>query len=186
MIRKGSEERLACWENIRDRYCRWQTFIENQVEYSLQHNTMHTKTHCSCVLLFALAIGNMAGLDDADMEALGAAAAFHDSRRKDEWLDPGHGKRAAEYYRAFCDERNLPFDERAYLVMEFHDSDDRIGIERIREKEVKNGILLYCIFKDADGLDRLRFGLDELDVDMLRTEEARKLVNFATGYHYEN
>ena len=35
--------------------------------------------------------------------------------------------------------------------------------------------LLYNIFKDADGLDRVRLGLKELNISMLRTEEAKKL-----------
>lgn len=40
-------------------------------------------------------------------------------------------------------------------------------------------ILLYQIFKDADALDRFRLGPDGLDVNMLRTEEAHKLIDFA-------
>ncbi len=37
------------------------------------------------------------------------------------------------------------------------------------------------VFKDADGLDRVRVGL--LDPSYLRTEEARGMVNVAWGFY---
>lgn len=81
---------------------------------------------------------------------------FHDSRRQDDWLDMGHGQRAADYYRDYCRTHSLPFDERVYLVMAFHDRDDVLGEAALAEQE--DGVLLYRIFKDADALDRFRLG----------------------------
>ena len=46
----------------------------------------------------------------------------------------------------------------------------------------RNGIssvLLYQIFKDADALDRFRLGPGGFDSKYLRTNEARKLVEYA-------
>ena len=44
---------------------------------------------------------------------------------------------------------------------------------------LENGVLLYRLFKDADGLDRYRLGPNALDVDRLRTAEARGLTDLA-------
>ena len=46
-----------------------------------------------------------------------------------------------------------------------------------REKEL--AIELYCIFKDADALDRFRLGPNGLDSRFLRTKEALDMVGFA-------
>ena len=40
-------------------------------------------------------------------------------------------------------------------------------------------VLLYQIFKDADALDRFRLGPNALDAKYLRTEQAKKMLDFA-------
>lgn len=179
MILENHAEELSCWGNIQERYIYWKNFMEEQVVFSLSDSSLHTKNHCARVLLYALTLGDELGLADDDMDALGAAAAFHDSRRQDDWLDVGHGQRAADYYRNHCHEKQRPMDERTYLIMAFHDRDDELGLEEIEKSGVENGTLLYRIFKDADGLDRFRLGPNALDVSMLRIGEAKALVAFA-------
>lgn len=56
----------------------------------------------------------MEGLPEEDKDILGAAAAFHDSRRQDDWLDVGHGQRAADYYREYCVSHELEFKQKCY------------------------------------------------------------------------
>ena len=112
--------------------------------------------------------------------ALCAAAVFHDSRRQDDWLDVGHGQRAAEYYRDYCQTHSLSFDNRVYLVMAFHDRDDVLGEAALTEQE--SGILLYHIFKDADALDRFRLGPNGLDIRYLRTAEGKSLYRYAEQF----
>lgn len=163
------------------RYKKWYEFMEQNIEFWLKDSVKHTKDHCARVLLLALVMAHEIGLSDEEMDALSMAAIFHDSRRQDDWLDKGHGKRAAEYYKDYCCEHDMPFDEQTYYIMYYHDQDDSIGLSEIsKSTTVSEGcILLYKIFKDADGLDRFRLGPDGLDVNMLRTEEAHKLVGFA-------
>ena len=172
-------EELSCWGNIQERYIYWKNFMEEQVVFSLSDSSLHTKNHCARVLLYALAIGDEIGLTDKDMDALGAAAVFHDSRRQDDWLDVGHGQRAADYYRDYCRKRQQPMDDRTYWIMAFHDRDDEVGLEKIEKSGIENGLLLYRIFKDADGLDRFRLGSNALDTGMLRTKEVQALIKFA-------
>ncbi|MBU3183776.1 HD domain-containing protein [Clostridium estertheticum] len=166
---------------VAERYKKWYEFMEKNVEFSFIDSEMHTKHHCARVLLLALMIAHQIGLSDEEMNSLSMAAVFHDSRRLDDWLDTGHGKRAAEYYKESYSKYDIYFDERTYYVMAYHDRDDVLGLSEIKKSPAlsENCILLYKIFKDSDGLDRFRLGPDGLDVNMLRTKEASKLVDFA-------
>lgn len=166
---------------VADRYKQWYKFMEKNVGFSFVDSEMHTKYHCARVLLMALVIAHQIGVSDEEMEVLSMAAVFHDSRRLDDWLDTGHGKRAAEYYKESCSKYDISFDEQTYYIMSYHDQDDELGLSEIAKSPVlgENCILLYKIFKDSDGLDRFRLGPDGLDINMLRTEEASKLVDFA-------
>ena len=115
-----------------------------------------------------------------EWDILCIAAVFHDSRRQDDWLDVGHGQRAADYYREFCKTNGLPFQQRCYDIMAYHDQPDQMGIDAIQSNTPqKMSVLLYQIFKDADALDRFRLGPGGFDSKYLRTNEARKLVEYA-------
>ena len=164
-------------ETVRGDYGKWRAFLQKQVTFSLKDSEKHTKDHCARVLLYALLIAEKMRLPRSEREVLCAAAVFHDSRRQDDWLDVGHGRRAADYYRDFCRTGGLAYDERVYQIMAWHDRPSAEGEAAMGEME--NGVLLYRIFKDADGLDRYRLGPNALDVDRLRTAEARSLTDLA-------
>lgn len=166
---------------IKEPYERWYTFMENNVEFWLTDSEWHTKSHSARVLLLALLIGHQKGLSDEEMEALGMAAVFHDTRRLDDGIDKGHGSRAAAYYKEYCNAHELSYDAQTYYITYYHDQDDSLGLSEIKKSSglTERAILLYQIFKDADALDRFRLGPDGLDVNFLRTEEARQLVDFA-------
>ena len=164
-------------EAIERDYDRWDHFLEQQVDFSLKGSEKHTKSHCGRVLLYALLIAGKMDLSLELWEVLGAAAVFHDSRRQDDWLDVGHGQRAADYYKKFCRTNPLVYDERVYRIMAYHDREDALGEAALSDLE--HGVLLYRIFKDADALDRFRLGEKALDEDMLRTAPARSLTDFA-------
>lgn len=157
--------------------------MEERVSFSLPTSEVHTKGHSKRVLLYALMMGRQRlGENEEAMRILSHAAVFHDTRRLDDWLDTGHGARAAIYYRDFCRTGDIPFSALASEIMKYHDRDDRIGVQRIAtacpdEKEA--GIELYRIFKDADALDRFRLGPNGLDTRFLRNKEALDLVGFA-------
>jgi hypothetical protein len=155
--------------------------MDKNVEFWLPDSELHTKNHCARVLLLALLIGHQKGLSHEEKDTLGMAAAFHDSRRLNDGVDKGHGIRAAEYYKDFCREHELPYDVQTYYITSYHDQDDSFGLSEITNSPVvrERGVLLYKIFKDADALDRFRLGPNALNVNMLRTEEAHRLVDFA-------
>ncbi|WP_062106483.1 HD domain-containing protein [Bacillus niameyensis] len=170
----------AC-QPIKKSYEYWYTFMEKDVEFWLPDSVWHTKTHSARVLLLALLIGHQKNVNDEEKYALAMAAVFHDSRRLDDGIDQGHGCRAAEYYKEYCREHDLPYNEQTFYITAYHDQDDSLGLSEIKKSPGLNerAILLYQIFKDADALDRFRLGSDGLDVRFLRTEEAHQLVDFA-------
>lgn len=166
---------------IKKNYEEWYKFMEENVEFWLPDSEWHTKTHCARVLLLALVIGHQKKLSDEEKDALAMAAVFHDSRRLDDGIDKGHGSRAAEYYKNYCAEHHLPFDELTYYMTYYHDQDDALGVSEIVKSSslTERGVLMYQVFKDADALDRFRLGPNALDAKFLRTEEAHGLVDFA-------
>lgn len=174
-------------EPIREDYEQWLRFLQEEVWFSLPDSENHTKDHCARVMLYALLIAEKLALPRDEVEVLCMAAVFHDSRRQDDWLDVGHGARAAEYYRDFCAASELPFDWRCYDVMAWHDKEDSQGEAAImgRKPQGKDALLLYRIFKDADALDRFRLGPGGLDVRYLRTDAARTLYDYAKHIWYD-
>ena len=71
------------------------------------------------------------------------------------------------------------------MLIRHHCRSDEIGLERVAKvpnftsKDVERAIKLYCIAKDMDGLDRVRF--NGLDFRQLRTSYARRLPLVAGG-----
>ena len=168
-------------EQVRPAYDDWKRFLDERVDFWLKTSEKHTKEHCARVLLYCLLIADRKKLSQKERDILCAAAVFHDSRRQDDWLDVGHGRRAADYYKAFCAETGLPFEQRCYDVMAWHDRDDWLGIDAIQSRipQEQDAVLLYQIFKDADALDRFRLGPGGFDPNYLRTNEAKTLVEYA-------
>lgn len=173
----------------RERALKWLAFIESHIEGWPFGGENHSKSHWCRVLMLALAIADKEGLEAADKEALCAAAAFHDTRRRNAWPDQGHGKRAAQYYQRFCETRGLEYDSHAALAMAWHDHDDAEGLAAIAAWEsahpeaARNGRIpaheLYLIFKDADSLDRVRLPMEAFDTRFLRRTCSPALVPIA-------
>lgn len=144
---------------------------------------IHTEGHCERVLLLALKIGEKRQLLLRSMIALCHASIFHDTRRKDNYLDRGHGDRAADYYKEFCEKNSMKFLPEVFSAIKYHDRNDEEGEEYIRREapadEMEGWLEVYRDFKDADALDRFRLGPWGLNESFLRTEQSRELVDFA-------
>lgn len=181
-------------ELVSSMFLRWDRYMEQHVEFWQLPGEfdVHTQGHAERVLLLALKIGERRGLNDRLMTALCLASIFHDTRRKDNYMDTGHGDRAAEYYKDFCGNGDLEFLPETYTAIKFHDRDDRLGEDYIRQEAPKNLLSgqdaesaihdwteVYHDFKDADALDRLRLGPWALDPRFLRSDEAKSLMPFA-------
>lgn len=177
-------ELLTLLPVVKGLFMKWADFMYDRVRFNMPESEIHAAAHCERVLLYALIVGEEIFGDDVDsLEVLAHASVFHDTRREDEYLDTGHGARAAVYYERFCrDNEGISFHPEAVWLMRYHDLDDSLGIEAIRERfpeDSERVLKLYAVFKDADALDRWRLGRHGLDSRFLRTDKARSLVDYS-------
>lgn len=162
---------------LRVRFERWRRFLLREVTFSHSESVCHTTEHVERVLLFALLLGRELEVPSEDLDALALCAVFHDTRRHDDDLDVGHGDRAAAYYREYETERGRTPDDRVARIIARHDRRDEVSEEKFREEGADDEtLLLYRIFKDADAIDRCRFGPKALNERYLRTSAARSLL----------
>ncbi len=169
---------------VRDLCRQWAGFMHDRVRFNMPDSPIHALGHCERVLLYALIMGNRIFGDDGEqLEILAHSAVFHDTRRQDDYLDTGHGARAAVYYKEFCEENDdITYHPESVLLMRYHDLDDSKGYKAIENEfpaDTRRVDKLYDIFKDADALDRWRIGRNGLDPGYLRTPESRELVGYA-------
>ena len=161
----------------------WGNYLNENIHFLFSDSKLHSKSHSERVLMNALLIGHrIFGDASNELTCLAHAAIFHDSCRWDDCLDVGHGARAAEYYASYCKERELELSKEAYYCMKYHDRDDVEGITSINnnfEDSANHTILLYQIFKDADALDRYRFGTHGVDKSFIRNRESIDLMDTA-------
>lgn len=155
----------------------------------------HSAAHSNRVMLLCSLLGYLYGLSNEDVARLCIAGAFHDCSRTTEDVEPGHGAASADRYMKFNMSRLYLPDEKAphnpvlssiksrdsivELLIRYHDLPDSEGyaaIMSLPDTQRDKAKQLFEIFKDADALDRVRLGLrDGIDLDLLRTAEAKKL-----------
>jgi hypothetical protein len=177
-LRPGSVLNEPPCAAVSGRYLRWAAFMEERVRFLRGRDGIHGVSHCARVLLLALAMGHALGLSDAELDALATAAVFHDSRRDNDMHDPKHGTHGAEYYRACCEEGCMGFDRRVHCIIAYHDRPDGDGLDACAPMG-EDCVRMYRIFKDADGLDRIRLNREYLDTGMLRTDIAESFLPVA-------
>ena len=142
-------------------------------------SSIHGKEHCARVLLMCLILSEMLGLPSSDRKILATAAIYHDSYRTHDGVEPAHGKAGKDYYRS---DVNNP-DPLVEFLCEYHCLPDDLGFETIKRnrklsKNRERANLLFKVFKDADGLERVRLGdiRREMDMKQYRLPETKELT----------
>ena len=142
------------------------------------HGLLHTKR----VLLMCLIMAHLESLNTDDTNILIKASLYHDIDRKtdDECLIHGLDsfKKAVEL--GLIDIKNEEEREILRYIIENHCISDLKSLENLSKYEIKDtkrALNLFYIFKDSDGLDRIR--LRDLDTNYLRTKHALNLVPVA-------
>lgn len=141
-----------------------------------QDSDCHEYGHEARVMLLSLLIGAHEGLSLRDREILASAAIYHDLRRVNDGDDEQHGKDARDFYHRTATAPS-PLVE---FLCEYHCRPDEEGYKEIKNNrklrtDKRRAKLLIDIFKDADALDRCRFGLRDLDVNQLRLDISKEL-----------
>lgn len=148
-----------------------------------QNSESHGPEHEARVLLLSLTLAHLLDLPARDRKVLATAAIYHDTQRINDIDDPSHGRASREYYHAST---NSP-DPLVAFLCEYHCLPDEEGYREICKnralsKNRTRSKLLYDLFKDADTLDRVRFGLNDLDLRQLRLPISKELSLVARLY----
>lgn len=143
-------------------------YLDKLKELDYHHpNSIHGPEHSARVLLLSLIIADTLNLSSSDKRILAEAAIYHDTRRTHDGVCPIHGKSASIYYH---NNTSKP-DPLVEFLCEYHCRPDEEGYTEIKQnrklsKHREKTILLYQIFKDADGLDRIRLNDIKTEMDL--------------------
>ena len=146
--------------------------------------TGHDKVHTLRVMFLALLIIELDDkkLSKENKDILLKACIYHDIARNNDSQDNKHG----EYGYKYLLDNNIIKKENEVLsfLMKYHCIDDEEALEFLSnssysKRKIDDISLMYKILKDADALDRLRFGVKELNMDYLRLDISKTLVLIA-------
>lgn len=145
--------------------------------------SIHGVRHCTRVLLHTCNFADKLDLGPSDIRLLALSALYHDIGRIHDSEDPDHGYRS---WKKLTDLKLYkPDSQEEEAVLRFiienhclHDADGEINLSDYQIKDKKKALYLYNIFKDADGLDRVRLG--DLDLSYMRLPETQTMSRFAT------
>ena len=148
--------------------------------------------HILRVLLLTLIYCEHSGvsLSEEDKQILIYFSLLHDIGRDSEDEDDTHGDKSVELIRKKNIRiKGIQLSKKGYriakLLIRHHCRDDETGINRVTKvpnftsRDIVRAHKLYCIAKDMDSLDRVRF--NGLDFRQLRTPYARRLPLVAGG-----
>jgi hypothetical protein len=141
---------------------------------------VHGQDHIERVIFYALVLAWKYDLDEKDTDILRYAASLHDTQRVSDGYDTEHGHRAAQESAKYAHKLDGEDLEILKGVMACHARNDKLMEESIREFDVKDmdrALKLAKLFKDSDGLDRVRLG--DLKTKFLRNKFTHDLVDFA-------
>lgn len=143
-----------------------------------QHKGCHDTGHTHHVLLLANRLAESEGLTEQEQELLFEAVLYHDTGRTDDTENVQHG---AAGYRIYLEE-HAPNDVIEFLI-HYHSYPDSAGLAALQAHSKSlppdRLLLLFQIIKDADALDRVRFGPGALDCRFLRLEASLQLIGYA-------
>lgn len=138
------------------------------------HDIGHTKR----VLMLASMIAESENLSKTEQKALFDATLYHDTGRIDDSANENHGK--ASYFQYFLENDADAVVEFLIIYHCIHDEIAKMYCEEHDFTLPKERVwLLYEILKDADALDRVRFGEHGLDKKYLRRPQSSELVETA-------
>lgn len=137
---------------------------------NLDFSSGHAVHHMQRVLLLSILLAERYELPKEYRDTLFTAAALHDIGRTNDQEDEEHGRTSYKRLLTYDKWFENPLLEN---LMTYHCIDDSKAKEVFQDEEEK---LAFSILKDADALDRQRFGIMELDSSYLRLQYSKQLV----------
>ncbi|MDO4563330.1 MAG: HD domain-containing protein [Clostridia bacterium] len=162
--------------DISEQYQRYRDFAIDCPKFNID-DSEHGILHSCRVAMHCLILANMKKLTREETDILCTAAVFHDARRLSNGDEIEHGAASAKYYSRYANAHpeQIKYNMLTEQIIKYHSLPDDEGRNAIGE----NNWYLLDIFKDADALDRVRFGIRDLDLNQLRTSEAKSMTMVA-------
>lgn len=140
---------------------------------------VHGISHVERVSFLGMVLANEMNLSKEDAELFLTACVYHDIGRTKEFVESGHGLRAANIVNKYVDfqQENL---EILKAAIEAHSENDRKMNEILDKYNIddkERARFIARLLKDADALDRVR--ISDLNPSYLRYGESKKLVGVA-------
>lgn len=149
-----------------------ETYLNNNSDLEINSSDEHNKNHLLRVLILSQLLSEHYNLEEEYKSILYMASVFHDIGRNNDLEDKVHGENS---YHQLVEQIPNFQDDILHYLMKNHCIDDK---KVIKHKD-KNVNLCLKILKDADALDRQRFGLKDLDSSYLRLNFSKKLSFYA-------
>jgi len=147
------------------------------------HSSVHGLNHTYRVMSHVLRIGHAAKLN-REVKLAFSAAFIHDLSRKHDGYCDQHGAWAQEsklpLFRNFFEENGISSSEIEIIGTAVRNHSERYEIDT--EDDAYNATALL---KDADALDRIRIGENNLNPDYLRFEQSHGLIPFAKKLYFK-
>ena len=152
---------------------------------NIDNNNAHDVMHTLRVTFLCCIIGAHEELSEREQLSLCSAAMYHDAGRETDGCERQHGEMSAKVYRN--EDGNDPYVD---FAIRMHCEDDSLCEKQLlkefqSKKEQTTALRILNILKDADALDRVRFGMalepgqDGLDVNYLRFDFSKRLTPLA-------
>ena len=160
--------------------CYRQRIAELYEEYGRGDEAGHDAEHTLRVLFDALLLVQIQRIKLTQEETcqLCDAVLYHDIGRTNDDVDESHGKASRQIYL----EDIIDDDSVTGFLIQYHCIDDDVARADLESSDIqdKNRVwLLYTILKDADALDRVRFGMRAVNPKYFRNDMAHKLLPVA-------
>lgn len=168
----------ALTDEIQEFYQRYRSRISSLYDaYGRANDEEHDAEHTLRVLFDALLLVQVQGiaLTKKESHQLCDAILYHDIGRTNDDVDDSHGAKSRDIYYDTASDCN---PATAFLI-EYHCLDDRKALADLKASNIRDKErvwLLYTILKDADALDRVRFGMRAVDPKYFRNEITHKLL----------
>lgn len=140
------------------------------------HGVSHSKRMLKLLCCMYNEMSAILSYDDFNLLAL--ACCLHDIGRLNDGKDDYHGKRAIPKVREIIKDLNISDEDSKILetLIQYHPYKDRVAKKLINSDDYRVN-LLFNLFKDLDGLDRVR--THDFDIKYLRHDVSFKLVGIA-------
>lgn len=160
--------------------CYRQRIAEVYEDYGRGDEEGHDAEHTLRVLFDALLLIQIQKIKLTQEETyqLCDSILYHDIGRVNDDIDDDHGKASRQIYL----EDSIDEDPTTGFLIQYHCIDDDVARADLESSDIqgKNRVwLLYTILKDADALDRVRFGMRAVNPEYFRNEMAYKLLPVA-------